>query len=102
MGFREASFILTLILPDHRVADDTRRAADWFHADVQAPKGRGKGFTDGQHESDKRRMEGNTYTIVTELMRLKTTKNKTCVMILEVRGAAAVHEFGIPPGLEGQ
>ena len=35
-------------------------------------------------------------------MRLKTTKIKTCVMILEVRDAAAVREFDIPPGLVGQ
>ena len=101
LGFREASFILTLIYPDPRVAEETPRAADWFHGVVQAPKGRGKGFTYGQHEADKRKREGNTYTRVTELMRLKTTKIKTCVMILEVRDAAAVREFGIPPGLAG-
>ena len=35
-------------------------------------------------------------------MRLKTINTKTCVMILEVREAAAVHEFGIPLRLEGQ
>ena len=103
LGFREASFILTLIYPDHRVADETRRATDWFHADVQAPKGRGKGFTYGQHEADKRKREGNTYTRVTELMRLKTINTKTCVMIgLEVRVPRAVLGFGLPPVVEGQ
>ena len=76
LGFREASFILTLIYPDPRLAEETPRAADWFHADVQAPKGRGKGFTYGQHEADKRKREGNTYTRVTELMRLKTIKHQ--------------------------
>ena len=102
LGFREVSFILTLIYPDPRLAEETPRAAEWFHGVVQAPKGRGKGFTYGQHEADKRKREGNTYTRVTELMRLKATKIKTCVMILEVRKGAAVHEFGIPRGLEGQ
>ena len=100
--FRVASFILTLIYPDHRVAAETRRGAEWFHADVQALRGRGKGVTYGQHEADKRKREGNTYTRVTELMRRKTTKIKTCVMILEVRDAAAVRVFDIPPGLVGQ
>ena len=102
LGFREASFILTLIYPDLRVAAETRRGAEWFHADVQAPRGRGEGFIYGQYEADKRKREGNTYTRVTELMRLKTTKIKTCVMILEVRDAAAVREIGIPPRLVGQ
>ena len=102
LGFREASSILTLIYPDPRLAAGSPCAAQWCHADVQALKGRGKGFTYGQHEADKRKREGNTYTRVTELMRLKTTKTKTCVMILEVRGAAAVPELGIPPALVGQ
>ena len=43
-----------------------------------------------------------TYTKVTELVLLKTAKTKTRVMILEVREGAAVLEFQIPPGLEGQ
>ena len=102
LGFREVSFILALIYPDPRVAGGSPRAADWFHGVVQAPKGRGKGFTYGQHEADKRKREGNTYTRVKELMRLKTTNIKTCVMILEVRDAAAVRVFGIPPELVGQ
>ena len=102
LGFREASFVLTLIYPDHQLAAGFQGAAEWFHADVQALKGRGKGSTYGQHEADKRKREGNTYTKVTELMRLKIAKTKTCVMILEVREGAAVREFQIPPGLEGQ
>ena len=103
LGFREVSFILSLIYPDHRVADETPRAADWFHADVQAPKGRGKGFTYGQHEADKRKREGNTYTRVTELMRLKTINTKTCVMIgLEVWVPRAALGFGFPQAVEGQ
>ena len=101
-GFREVTFILTLIYPDPRVAEETPRAADWFHGVVQAPKGRGKGFTYGQHEADKRKREGNTYTRVTELMRLKTINTQTCVMILEVRVPRAALEFGLPPAVEGQ
>ena len=102
LGFRVASFILTLIYPDHRLAAGSQGAAEWFHADVQALKGRGKGSTDGRHEADKRKREGNTYTRVKELMRLKTTNIKTCVMILEVRDAAAVRVFDIPPDMVGQ
>ena len=102
LGFREVSFILTLIYPDPRLAEETPRAADWFHADVQAPKGRGKGFTYGQHAADKRKRGGNTYTRVTALMRLKTIKTKTCVMILEVRVPRAALGFGLPPAVEGQ
>ena len=101
LGFREASFVLTLIYPDHQVARGPQGAAEWFHADVQALKGRGKGFTYGQHEADKRKREGNTYTRVKEPMRLKTTNIKTCVMILEVRDAAAVRVFDIPPVMVG-
>ena len=99
LGFREASFILTFIYPDHRPPAGSRGGAEWSHAAVQALKGRGKGFTYGQHAADKRKMEGNTHTSVTKLMRLNTTKIKTCVMILEVREAAAVREFDIPPGV---
>ena len=55
LGFREAYSTLTLIYPDHRLAAGSRGPAEWFHADVQALKGRGKGFTYGQHESDKRK-----------------------------------------------
>ena len=103
LGFREASSILTLIYPDPRLADGSRCAAQWCHADVQALKGRGKGFTYGQHEADKRKREGNTYTRVTELMRLKTINTKTCVMIgLEVWVPRAALEFGLPPAVEGQ
>ena len=102
LGFRVAAFILTLIYSDPPLAGGTQRVADWCHGDVQAPKGRGKGFTYGQHEADKRKREGNTYTRVTELVLLKTAKTKTRVMILEVREGAAVLEFQIPPGLEGQ
>ena len=103
LGFREASFVLTLIYPDHQLARGPQGAAEWFHADVQALKGRGKGFTYGQHEADKRKREGNTYTRVTELMRLKTINTKTCVMIgLEVRVPRAALEFGFPPAVEGQ
>ena len=102
-GFCEVSFILALIYPDHRLAAKTPGAAEWFHADVQALKGRGKGFTYGQHEADKRKREGNTYTRVTELMRLKTINTKTCVMIgLEVWVPRAALEFGFPPAVEGQ
>ena len=101
--FRVASFILTLTYSDNRVAAETQRAAEWCHADVQAPKGRGNGFTYAQHEADKRKREGNTYTRVTELMRLKTINTKTCVMIgLEVWVPRAVLEFGFPPAVEGQ
>ena len=103
LGFREVSFILALIYPDPRLVGETRRAADWYHGVVQAPKGRGKGFTYGQHEADKRKREGNTYTRVTDLMRLKTINTKTCVMIgLEVWVPRAVLEFGFPPAVEGQ
>ena len=102
LGFREATFILTLIYPDHRLVAGSQGAAEWFHADVQALKGRGKGFTYGQHEADKRKREGNTYTRVTELMRLKTINTKTCVMVLEVRVPRAAFEFGFPPAVEGQ
>ena len=92
----------TFIYPDHRLAAGSRGPAEWFHADVQALKGKGKGFTYGQHEADTRKKKGGTtYTNATELMRLTTTQIKTCVMILEVRAAAAVREVGIPPGLAG-
>ena len=72
LGFREASFILTLIYPDPKVAAGPRRAAEWFHADVQAPKGRGKGIISGEHKSEKRKREEYAYTKVTKPMRLKT------------------------------
>ena len=72
LGFRGDGFILSLIYPDHRLAAGSRGGAEWFHADVQASKGKGKGIISGEHKSEKRKREEYAYTKVTKPMRLKT------------------------------